>query len=383
MVKSNIWIDVGIKTDGNPIVEKHNGFHILKNMLIGDNFHWQKTIEVHLPGDIIPFNHSFCSDEKVTGADKNITLINRLPLETYLECVLGSEMNPSAPFEFLKAHAIISRSWALGKILNIHPKDTEGRVNTHNKTIGWEDTEGHKGFHVCSDDHCQRYQGLQSINTNTLKAVSETSGEILTTQHGNIVDARFSKCCGGRTELFSTCWQSLKVDCIESFVDPWCDLSHLPKEDQYAILSSILKDYDLATEGYGFRWEAEISKSEVRNNLQTRFNRDIGEIIRLIPLHRGPSGRIDLLRIQGADGTLDFGKELWIRRLLSLSHLYSSSFEIEDFNSYFRFTGRGWGHGVGLCQIGAANMALHGFSYGEILSFYYPSSEIRSLLDLL
>ncbi|MCH5227689.1 MAG: SpoIID/LytB domain-containing protein [Muribaculaceae bacterium] len=378
---SRMEIKVGIKTAGSPVLEKGEGYTLVKNMLIGDSFHWQTIIEARLPGKV----------EKIESTH-NISLINTLPIETYLECVVGSEMNPKAPLEFLKAHAVISRSWALGKILeqrNEVPvlsyrsdvKAEESIVSLDGKPeslIGWEDTASHHGFHVCSDDHCQRYQGLQDIPEVNLQSIRSTAGEVLIKPDGNIVDARFSKCCGGVTEIFSTCWQTKEEECLKTFEDPWCNLSSLSVNHRRLILTSILKDYDIATENYGYRWTFEISKQEIENNLKSSFRRNVGRIETIEAIHRGPSGRIDLLRIHGSQGCLDLGKELWIRRLLSPTHLYSSAFEIEDKGDKVRLTGRGWGHGVGLCQIGAAHMALQGVDYREILSFYYPGSRLSS-----
>ena len=366
-------IKVGIKTEGNPVLEKCGEVTLLHNMIIGDGFHWQKTIKAILPGEVIPFTPGL---GKISEADRNITIINHVPLETYLQCVVGSEMNPMASSEFLKAHAVISRSWALGKMTGLHDYDNIDLVNEDNLLVGWDDTSGHHGFDVCSDDHCQRYQGLQEIPEASLHALEKTKGEILVTSEGKIVDARFSKCCGGETELFNTCWQNINTGSLESFKDPWCDLSGLSATKRRLLLSTVLKDYDLATEGYGFRWHAEVMKEDIEKNLYEKFNRNIGKIIRIEPLHRGMSGRIDLLRIHGSKGILDLGKELWIRRLLSSSHLYSSAFEIEDKDEMIRLSGRGWGHGVGLCQIGAAHMGASGYTYKEILSFYYPGSRV-------
>lgn len=363
-------IKVGIKTKGAPRIEPRKDGVLLRNMLIGDGFHWETPIEAILPGEVEPV--ASCGETPV--ADGNVTLINTLPIETYLECVVGSEMNPEAPIEFLKAHAVISRSWVLEKIVGAHAYPEDGRENSNNCVIGWEDNCVHNGFHVCSDDHCQRYQGRQSISPSALNAIRETAGEILCSPEGKIVDARFSKCCGGRTEIFSTCWQNVDVECLESFDDPWCDLSDLGEKQKIELLSTVLKDYDLKTEGYGFRWNAKVSKEHIRENLKRLFNREIGEIKAVDALHRGASGRIDRLRLQGSEGKIEIGKELWIRRLLSDSHLYSSAFDIVDMGDDIILSGKGWGHGVGLCQIGAANMAFHGHTYREILSFYYPAS---------
>ena len=365
----DILIKVGIKTKGIPILKKENGLVTVENMLIGDNFHWEKSLSVNLPGEVIPLPS--------IDPSQKISLINILPLETYLECVVGSEMNPSAPPEFLKAHAVISRSWAVGKILGLHPVDKTGEIRLDDILVGWEDSACHEGYDVCSDDHCQRYQGVQPISEEGLKAIRETAHEVLKTKDGKIVDARFSKCCGGITELFPTCWQSYDMECLDTFPDPWCDLSGMTSTSRRALLNSVLKDYDRETGGYGYNWEYEISKSDIRKNLKERFQHQIGDIIQLEPLHRGPSGRIDLLRIHGTEGHLDLGKELWIRRALASTHLYSSAFEITDKGENVLLKGKGWGHGVGLCQIGAANMAQHGYSYRDILKFYYPGAEIH------
>ncbi|MCH5241541.1 MAG: SpoIID/LytB domain-containing protein [Muribaculaceae bacterium] len=377
-------VRVGIKTEGEPILRKDGEFIVLENMLIGDGFHWERTIRAILSGKVELLKIGKSKDKKDTEENEHnqfqsedrISLINSLPLETYLECVVGSEMNPSAPIEFLKAHAVISRSWVLGKILNIHFCDSEGHINTEDRLIGWDDTGIHRRFHVCSDDHCQRYQGLQPVHPTSLKAIQDTADEILISDKGNVIDARFSKCCGGVTELFSTCWQPVELDYIKSFNDPWCDLSGLSLQSRRLLLSGVLKDYDLSTPGYGYRWETEITKAEIESNLRKKFGRDIGKLLKVIPLHRGPSRRIDLIRLEGTQSSLDIGKELWIRRLLSPNHLYSSAFDIEDLGDKLKLHGSGWGHGVGLCQIGAANMAAKGASYEEILTFYYPGARL-------
>lgn len=362
-------IKVGIPTLGYPILEKQEKYTILKNMLIGKDFHWQRGIEALLPGKI----------EIVKEGDYRI--FNTLPLEKYLECVVGSEMNPEAPAEFLKAHSVISRSWALGKIVNIHDHSDEGKVNLPDKIINWEDTCDHIGFDVCSDDHCQRYQGVQPIPSAVLEALKATAGEVLLSPEGKLVDARFSKCCGGRTELFSTCWQPREEECLESFDDPWCNLDQLTSSQKRRILKSILKDYDLINNG-GFQWEEEVSAKLIENNLLHNFNRNIGKITNLKVLSRGASGRADRLEITGTDGNLEIGKELMIRKVLAPTHLYSSWFDIHALTpDKWLLKGHGWGHGVGLCQIGAARMALEGYRYKDILSFYYPGAIISTYTD--
>lgn len=368
--KGLLEITVGIHTSGRPLLsDGGEGLTRLDNMLIGKDFHWQQTLSVLLPG-VVEVLSCEPSDSH------EINLINRLPLEKYLECVVGSEMNPDAPLEFLKAHAVISRSWALGKILGCHPEDNTGRIDTPECLIGWDDTAAHTSFNVCSDDHCQRYQGIQPISPEASEAILSTSGEVLTDTKGNLVDARFSKCCGGRTENFSACWQDYEVNGLASKEDPWC----APENITPRVLKAVLKSYDLPT-GTGSSWSVVISKKDVAENLLKKFGRNVGRIKSLEPIKRGESGRIILLRIIGSEGVLTLGKELWIRRLLSPTHLYSSAFNIEDKGDYFKLTGSGWGHGVGLCQIGAARMALEGADYREILSFYYPNTICTSIKD--
>ncbi|MDE6410902.1 MAG: SpoIID/LytB domain-containing protein [Muribaculaceae bacterium] len=360
-----LTISVGIPTLGAPVLEKQGDLTLLKNMLIGKDFHWQQTIEALLPGEV------------EINDDDVFKVVNRLPLEKYLECVVGSEMNPEAPEEFLKAHSVISRSWALGKIMSVHDHSETGKKNLTDEIVNWEDTCDHVGFNVCSDDHCQRYQGIQPIPPAVKRALKATEGEVICSPEGKLIDARFSKCCGGKTELFSTCWQPEERDCLESFEDPWCNLDNLNQERRNEILKSILKDYDLINSG-GFRWETIVTAEEIESNLHNKFGRDIGKITDLNIISRGASGRIYKLQVNGTKGTLLIGKELMIRRLLASSHLYSSWFDIENLSSgEWLLKGRGWGHGVGLCQIGAARMALEGFGYKEILSFYYPGAHIK------
>lgn len=373
-------ITVGIPTDGEPVLEKAGDFTVLKNMLIGLDFHWQQTLEAVLPGKV------------VLNDDPVFRVLNRLPIERYLECVVGSEMNPSAPAEFLKAHAVISRSWALGKIRGDHDDSSVGKLSTDNYLISWEDTADHSGFDVCSDDHCQRYQGVQPVPEEVMKALRSTGGLVLESADGKPVDTRFSKCCGGRTELFSTCWQDREEVCLESFEDPWCDLTTLSRSGREKVLRAVLKEYDLFNGG-GFRWEEVVTENDIRNNLRNKFGRDVGEIENIEAVERGPSGRIKMMRISGKNGELILGKELMIRRLLSQTHLYSSAFDIvtmpdhhvdevqEATTRSWKLVGRGWGHGVGLCQIGAANMALNGYDFRSILAFYYPGSRIVRIPD--
>lgn len=334
---------------------------------IGSDFHWRRTLHMRFPGEL-----------RRTAAG----LVSSVDIETYLECVIASEMNPLAPKEFLKAHAIISRGWTLGKVLGTHRKDSAGKVRSHSTIIGWDDTARHDhdrdGCHICNDDHCQRYQGFPSdpeAAEAAKEAVEETRGLVLVAPDGSLVDARFSKCCGGYTELFSTCWQDEEQPCLEAFPDPYCDLSTMSEADRELLLRSAFRGYDRET-GDFYRWNRDVPSSLIERRLRELFGRDLGETTSLLPLRRGPSGRISLLRIKGTKGELELGKELYIRRVLSESHLLSSAFDSEPTEGGFRLTGRGWGHGVGLCQTGAARMAFDGASAADILRFYYPHSSL-------
>lgn len=366
-----LCINVGIPTAGHPKLKYEDGKTILQNQLIGLGFHWQRQIETTLPGEII-----------LREDDPVFKVINRVPLETYLKCVIGSEMNPEAPLEFLKAHAIISRSWVSGKIRKDNSSgkrsNTSGKIRSGNRIIEWEDESDHTGFDVCSDDHCQRYQGIQQLDFRLNEAIEATEGIVVTNDSGDLVDARFSKCCGGITELFSSCWQNEERDCLQSIIDPWCDLKSLPAGQRDSLLKTIVKDYDLLNDG-GYRWETTVSKELIRQNLIDKFGIDIGNITDMKSLHRGPSGRITNLKVSGDSGDAEIGKELMIRRLISATHLYSSAIEWSAAGDHFKIKGKGWGHGVGLCQIGAAAMAAAGHNYREILEFYYAGCNLSRI----
>lgn len=372
-------IRVGIITDGAPQLEITDcGDSVVKNAVIGKDFHWQRIYPLILPSTAIV--------EVEEG-----WLIAEMPLEEYVASVVSSEMNPDASAEFIKAHSIISRSWAAGKVLNLHREDTDEMEILTNRIVTWQDTSDHLcyeengkvyGFHVCNDDHCQRYQGVGYINDKVLECVRATEGMILNDKRGEVIDARFSKCCGGRSERFSTCWQNQDYDYLSPVDDPWCDLSHLAERERTAVLSTVLKDYDRDTTPDYHDWCVEITAREIEENLRHKFDRDLGAIVDLQPLARGASGRIYLLRVVGEKGELELGKELSIRKLLSPSHLLSSAFEVERIEGEelsFKLQGRGWGHGVGLCQIGAAVMAFKGCSHQEILNHYYPNSNISKI----
>lgn len=314
---------------------------ILKGVTIGVDFHWQRRRDLKYAGSL-----------KFIVENENVTAINVVGLEDYLLSVISSEMKATADLEFLKAHAIISRSWVLRNL------------NTH----------GH--FDVCADDHCQRYQGRgMAIGENVRNAIDETWGQVLE-YNGEICDARYSKCCGGRTELFSTCWDGDDLDYLPSHPDslngedPFCSA---PDE---SVLAKVLNDYDLETKDF-YNWEARMSREEVSELVCRRTGIDFGTINSLEVLERGPSGRIYSLKICGDKCSETIGKELAIRHALSETHLKSSAFEINWEGDTLILSGRGWGHGVGLCQIGAAVMADKGFDAVQILQHYYPGSKIE------
>ncbi len=378
-------IRVGIITDGEPGItlsgeydeRREEGCRVLTprsadcrvrlaNLRIGRGFHWDRVTEASLPGRI---------EIHDTQLEHGISLVNVLDIEDYLLRVVGSEMNPAAPMEFLKAHAVVSRSWAIGKALRLHPEDNDGKTETDDLSIGWDDTATHTGFDVCSDDHCQRYQGDTRISPEAAEAIRATCGIVLVDSDGGIADARFSKCCGGVTELFSNCWQDRDFDYLVSKADPWCDLSDMSADDRDRLLSSILKDYDRETPDF-HDWKERVETSLVARRVREVTGRDIRRFVRAVPLKRGSSGRIVTIRIEGTEGSVTVGKELRVRRLFSESHLKSSAFDIYPAGDTLIIRGRGWGHGVGMCQIGAARMALT-HSFEEILDFYYPNAILR------
>lgn len=364
------------------------------DIIIGKEFHWQRRQTQTFRGAMLL---------RVSAQDMEI--INILPVEDYLESVVSSEMSADSYPEFLKAHAVISRSWLAAQIEKSRTNETviQDMTETRQMRVRWYDNTGHKGFDVCADDHCQRYQGIGGITESARNAVRATKGKILVF-NGEICDARFSKCCGGALETFENCWQNTRKAYLRPGRDILPDkcLPDLTEEENAKrwilgrpdafcafpgrhILKRVLKDYDKETKDF-FRWVAEYSGEELSRIVRQRSGIDFGEIADLIALERGPSGRISLLRIVGTLRTMDIGKELEIRRTLSVSHLYSSAFIVErdgfdsrGIPSLFRLKGAGWGHGVGLCQIGAAVMASKGFSCSEILSHYYPGSEIATI----
>ena len=334
--------------------------------------------------------------------DGQLTAVNHLPVEDYLLSVIASEMSAEAPLELLKAHAVISRSWVLRMKQGL--SSSEG--GTLRADLPWErDYEkwygggSHRFYDVCADDHCQRYQGLTRLRGTAMEkarlAVSQTAGQVLVYPakrpdgEKEICDTRFYKCCGGHTELFSTCWEEEDKPYLASVEDPYC------AQATPEILAQVLNDYDVATRDW-YQWEERYSREEISRLIAQKSGYTIGTLQYIKPLETGPSGRHKRIALCGDQRSLIVGKELEIRRLLSLSHLKSSAFEVtyedadgkpvelkidEEGNlqtdwSRLVLRGKGWGHGVGLCQIGAAVMASRGFDYKQILAFYYPGSRL-------
>lgn len=368
---------------------------VLHAVTIGVNFHWQRREDQVFRGSI-----------KLMIEDSEVTVINILSVEDYLISVISSEMKATASKEFLKAHAVISRSWLLAQI------DKSGKLEkdagkyktshiTEDEIVKWYDREDHKNFDVCADDHCQRYQGITRASTTVVEdVIQETFGEVLT-YDGSICDTRYYKCCGGVTELFENVWEPVSHPYLQKVTDnerppEGFSLKLNNEEDAHKwingkpdafcnttdadILSQVLNDYDQETIDF-FRWKQMYTQNELSDLVRLRTGIEFGMITDLVPLERGVSGRIIRLRIDGTKKTMVIGKELEIRKALSKTHLYSSCFYVEKINDgngvSFIIHGAGWGHGVGLCQIGAAVMGSKGYSYREILAHYFREAILQ------
>lgn len=373
----------------------------LHDVTIGVNFHWERKETQTFLGTL----------RLVVEAD-SMYAINELPVESYLESVISSEMCATSGIELLKAHAVISRSWLLAQIERRNRQ--QGRsdnffsfIKKDDELIRWYDRGDHAIFDVCADDHCQRYQGItKASDRHVAQAVRETRGEILMSGD-EICDARFSKCCGGVSEQYEYCWEDKSMDYLtsvrdadgsaaETLPDLTCEenarqwITSSPEAfcntADNRILSQVLNDYDRETTDF-YRWHVTYTQQELAALIREKLKTDFGDIIDLIPLERGKSGRICRLRIVGSKHTFTIGKELEIRRALSSTHLYSSAFVVDRKDirdgvpQTFELTGAGWGHGVGLCQIGAAVMGEKGYGYDEILLHYYHNAEIKRIYE--
>ncbi len=373
-----------------------DSYFTLYDVTIGIDFHWQRDE-----------NQSFNGDLKLIIENNKITAINIINIEDYLTSVISSEMSATSSMELLKAHAVISRSWTLAQIeknksIVNEQKNYTSCLETDNERIKWYDREDHNNFDVCADDHCQRYQGITRKTSMAVEnAVKASWGEILS-YNNEICDARFSKCCGGVAEAFENVWEPVKHPYLTKVVD-----NEIPPENynlqltdennaeawilgnpeaycntnDTKVLSQVLNDYDQETNNF-YRWQVSYNQTELANLIQKRIGIDFGKIIEMKAIERGVSGRIIKLQIIGEKRTMIIGKELEIRKALSESHLYSSAFAIsktKDKDGEFIFTlhGAGWGHGVGLCQIGAAVMSEKGFKYKDILKHYFKGASLE------
>ncbi|MBM6959942.1 SpoIID/LytB domain-containing protein [Bacteroides caecigallinarum] len=377
--------------------EDNNCSFTLHNVTIGISYHWERQEEQTFTGKL-----------KLITDGENVIAINILPVEDYLVSVISSEMSATSSLEFLKSHAVISRSWLLAQIenrdrKNVHKSLQQNFTTDENCIIRWYDREDHKLFDVCADDHCQRYQGItKASNPSVAKAVKETEGMVL--MYGDeICDARFSKCCGGVSETFDTCWEDKDYPYLQPVIDnsennDIPDLSIEENAEKWIrttpaafcnthdekVLKQILNNYDQETTDF-YRWKVKYSQKEISELIHRKTGIEFGDIKDLIPMQRGKSGRISRLKIVGTLRTVTIGKELEIRRALSESHLFSSAFVVDKTEvagsvpSEFTITGAGWGHGVGLCQIGAAMMGEKGYSYDKILLHYYRNAEIKKV----
>ena len=365
---------------------------ILHDVIIGVDFHWQRKVDQQFGGSL-----------KFIVEKGKVVAVNVIGVEDYLLSVISSEMMSSATLEFLKAHSVISRSWILAQVEHRERKkvelpegvndvvslctDLDTKLGAEKEDsvpgtyIKWFDHEDHINFDVCADDHCQRYQGLtMAVGGKVREAIDQTWGLVLKDKDGEICDCRFYKSCGGQTELFSTCWADKDYDYLQSLPDTpdhdphgHCFCNTNDKE----ILSQVLNDYDLETVDF-YQWKVDYTREQVSELFKRRSGMDVGTIQDLIPLEKGPSGVIKKLKVVGSKATVIIGKELIVRRFLSESHLKSARFTVTwTPDDHLILDGSGWGHCVGLCQIGAAVMAYSGYNFSQILEHYYPGSKLE------
>ena len=376
------------------ILSAHNkATFTVSDVNIGIDFHWQRSQEQSFRGNL------FLS----VMSDSSFNLINKIALEDYLTSVISSEMSAEAPLEFLKAQAVVARSWLLAMLerkinSGVLP---EAKQTKEGEIIIWHDVNDHKGFDVCADDHCQRYQGITRIISDNVRAAIEATRGLFLLSGGDICDARYYKSCGGQTEIFSTAWEDKSPAYLMSVTD---DVSMHPsvqteKDAQEwllgrppafcnttdkKMLSKILPAFDQETIDF-YRWQVIYPRQELEDLIRKKSGIDFGELKVIVAVGRGPSGRIYKLRIEGSRRTVVVGKELEIRRWLSPSHLLSSAFVVSKTSALdgsvesFTLNGGGWGHGVGLCQIGAAAIASRGYNVEAILAHYFTDVSLQKL----
>ncbi|HLO57869.1 MAG TPA: SpoIID/LytB domain-containing protein [Bacteroidales bacterium] len=364
---------------------------------IGIGFHWETNEEQVFRGGL-----------KILVNGKGLTIINVIPVEDYLVSVISSEMSAHSSTELLKAHAVISRGWLLAQIekgrkLKKKNEAYKSIFENENERVKWYDREDHEDFDVCADDHCQRYQGItRAVRPEVDQAVMDTCGEVLISDN-NLCDTRFSKCCGGVTEKFENVWEPVTHPYLQRIydnngtsADTAGDLSDEENARRWIksndeafcnntdskVLSQVLNDYDQSTHDF-YRWSVTLKGKELGELIRKKINIDFGAIEDLVPVQRGASGRLIKLKIIGSKKTMTIGKELEIRKALSPNHLYSSAFVVDkrklDDDNEFILHGAGWGHGVGLCQIGAAVMGEKGYNYKEILNHYFRGAELTKV----
>jgi len=367
---------------------------VIRDVVIGLKFHWERKEKLR-------FNYSL----KIIKDGNKLIAINTIPLEQYLASVISSEMSAKCSLQMLKAQAVVARSWILSqmeKSKEIKKTDTRynSEVDLKGEIIKWYDREDHKLFDVCADDHCQRFQGVTKITSEAARrAVKQTLGIVLTS-NGKICDTRYAKCCGGITEDFENVWEPVKYNYLSSVIDYKYEPENFKLDfsveenarkwilgsppsfcntTDKKILQQILIDYDRETKDF-FRWQIKYKQKELADLIKEKSGIDFGNIIDLIPVERGSSARLIKLKIIGTKHTITIGKELEIRRLLSSTHLYSSAIIIQkvgkEVPDEFIIYGAGWGHGVGLCQIGAAVMAEKGYMFDEIVSHYFSNTRL-------
>ncbi len=380
-------------------IDKENDTFMIRDVVIGIDFHWEQKR-----------NQKFLGAIKFVKENGRVTALNYLSAEDYLVSVISSEMSPTSSLELLKAHSIISRSWLFAQI----KRKEKGKIaevknkyftDNHNERIRWYDREDHLLYDVCADDHCQRYQGVTKLFAHNAQAAVELTRGMVLYYEDEICDARFSKSCGGITEAFENVWEPRAFPYLQSVVDfkyyPDDFEPDLTVEENAVkwikgnppafcnttdekVISEFLVDYDQETKDF-YRWKIEYSQSELTNILRRKTGIDFGEILDLLPMERGYSGRLIRLKIIGSKKSLIIGKELEIRNALAESHLYSSAIAIDKLNiengvpGKFVIWGAGWGHGVGLCQIGAAVMAEMGYKFDEILNHYFKNTIIKKI----
>jgi stage II sporulation protein D len=391
-------------TAGNEIVRQKeihctpidNSTFTLFDVTIGVHFHWERTQEQTFKGTLI----------LVLDELGNLVVINQIFLEDYLASVVSSEMSTDAPLEFLKAHSIISRSWLMATLTRARAEKKRGSVSFGpargaGEISCWYDRKDHELFDVCADDHCQRYQGVTRMLSGNARNATETTKGVFLTHNNEICDARYHKACGGITDHFQSAWDDTPVPYLTSVSDSPALHDPIRTEadaerwflsipDAYCntreehVLRQILPSFDRETTDF-FRWKVMFTRKTLEGIISEKSGLDFGELKNIIPRERGPSGRIVRLTIEGSKQTITIGKELEIRRWLSRTHLLSSAFSVtvehdqSRIPARFILHGAGWGHGVGLCQIGAAVMASRGSTAEEILKHYFRDTQLQKL----